>query len=99
MEHAAADRVTVESVSEELEAAGFSDVDFEIHNDVMSYDSGRAFLEDPSVRYFIAPQIEAWLDQLDLASAMEYVGRAIDKYWSETKMEMGISIAAFSARR
>lgn len=99
MEMAAAERVTVESVSEELEAAGFSDIDFEIHNDVIGYDSGRAFLEDPSVRYFIAPQVEAWLDQLDLSSAMEYVGRAIDKYWSDTRMEMGISIAAFSARR
>lgn len=99
MELAAAERVTVESVSEELEAAGFSDIDFEIHNDVIGYDSGRAFLEDPSVRYFIAPQVEAWLDQLDLGSAMEYVGRAIDKYWSDTRMEMGISVAAFSARR
>jgi hypothetical protein len=96
---AAAGRVTVESVSEELENAGFSDIDFEIHNVSISYDSGRAFLEDPSVRYFVTPQVESWLDQLDLASAMEYVGRAIDKYWSEEKMELGISIAAFSARR
>lgn len=96
---AAAGRVTVESVSEELENAGFSDIDFEIHNVSISYDSGRAFLEDPSVRYFVTPQVESWLDQLDLASAMEYVGRAIDKYWSEEKMELGVSIAAFSARR
>jgi ubiquinone/menaquinone biosynthesis C-methylase UbiE len=99
LEQAASERLTVESVSEELESAGFSDVDFEIHNDVIGYDSGRAFLEDPAVRYFIAPQVEAWLDQLDLASAMEYVARAIDKYWSDTKMEMNVSVAAFSARR
>lgn len=99
LQMAASERVTVESISEELEAAGFSDIDFEIHNDVISYDSGRAFLEDPSVRYFIAPQIESWLDQLDLASAMDYVGKAIDKYWSDTRMDLGISIAAFSARR
>jgi SAM-dependent methyltransferase len=99
LEQAAADRLTVESLSEELEAAGFSDVDFEVHNDVIGYDSGRAFLEDPSVRYFIAPQIEAWLDQLDLGPAMEYVARAIDKYWSDTRMEMSLSVAAFSARR
>jgi ubiquinone/menaquinone biosynthesis C-methylase UbiE len=99
LEQAASERLTVESISEELEAAGFSDVDFEIHHDLLGYDSGRAFLEDPSVRYFIAPQIEAWLDQLDLGPALEYVGRAIDKYWSDTRMEMGISVAAFSARR
>ena len=99
LEQAASDRVTVESISEELEAAGFSDVDFEVHNDVIGYDSGRAFLEDPAVRYFIAPQVESWLDQLDLAPAMDYVARAIDKYWSDTRMEMAVSVAAFSARR
>lgn len=96
---AAAGRVTVESISNELENAGFSDIDFEIHNLTISYDSGRAFLEDPSVRYFVTPQVESWLDQVDLASAMEYVGRAIDKYWSEDRMELGVSIAAFSARK
>lgn len=99
LEKAAGERVTVESVSEELEAAGFHDIDFVIQNEKLGYDSGRAFLEDPSVRYFIAPQIEAWLDQTDLASAMEYISRAIDKYWSDTRMEMQLSIAAFSARR
>ncbi len=99
LEQAAAERVTIESLSEELEAAGFSDIDFEIHHDTICYDSGRAFLEDPSVRFFIAPQIEAWLEQVDLGSAMEYVGRAIDKYWSDSRMEMGLSIASFSARR
>lgn len=99
LELAASERLTVESISEELEAVGFSDVDFEVHNDVIGFDSGRAFLEDPSVRYFVTPQVEAWLDQLDLASAFEYVGRAIDKYWSDTRMEMGVSVAAFSARR
>ncbi len=99
LEQAASERLTVESISEELEAAGFSDIDFEVHNDVIAYDSGRAFLEDPAVRYFVTPQVEAWLDHLDLASAFEYVGRAIDKYWSDTKMEMGVSVAAFSARR
>jgi ubiquinone/menaquinone biosynthesis C-methylase UbiE len=99
LEEAASDRVTVESISDELEQAGFSDIDFEVHNDVVGYDSGRAFLEDPAVRYFIAPQVESWLDQLDLAAAMDYVGRAIDKYWSEDRMEMNVSVAAFSARR
>ena len=99
LEKAAGERVTVESVSEELEAAGFTDIDFEIKSEKLGYDSGRAFLEDPSVRYFIVPQIEAWLDQTDLASAMEYISRAIDKYWSDIRMDMQFSIAAFSARR
>lgn len=99
LERAAADRVTIESVSEELEAVGFHDIDFEVVHDVMIYENGRALLEDPAVRYFVVPQIEAWLDQVDLGEAMEYVSRAVDKYWSDSRLEIGLSVVAFSARR
>jgi ubiquinone/menaquinone biosynthesis C-methylase UbiE len=99
LEKAASERVTVESISEELEAAGFSDVDFQMKSETLGYDSGRAFLEDPAVRYFIIPQIEAWLGQMDLATAMDYVARAVDKYWSDARMDLEYSVAAFSARR
>jgi ubiquinone/menaquinone biosynthesis C-methylase UbiE len=98
LEKAAAERVTVESVSEELEAAGFRDIDFEIIHDAMIYENGRALLEDPSVRYFVVPQIETWLDQVDLGDAMEYVSRAVDKYWSESQLELALTVVAFSAR-
>lgn len=98
LEKAASERLTVESVSEELEAAGFRDIDFEIVHDVMIYENGRALLEDPAVRYFVVPQIEAWLDQVDLSDAMEYVSRAVDKYWSDSQLEMALAVAAFSAR-
>jgi len=55
-------------------------------------------LEDPSVRYFVVPQIETWLDQVDLGDAMEYVSRAVDKYWSDCQLEVGLTVVAFSAR-
>ncbi len=98
LERAAAERLTVESLSEELEEAGFKDIDFEVIHDAMTYENGRALVEDPAIRYFVLPQVEAWLDQVDLGDAMEYVGRAVDKYWSDSQLELGLSVAAFSAR-
>ncbi len=98
LERAADERLTIETLSEELELAGFRDIDFEVVHDVMTYENGRALLEDPAVRYFVVPQIEAWLDQVDLGDAMEYVSRAVDKYWSDSRLEMGLTVAAFSAR-
>lgn len=99
LEHAAADRVSIEKLTDELEAAGFRDIDFGVVHETLVYDSGRAFLEDPAVRYFVAPQLESWLEQVDLGVALEYVARAIDKYWSDSRMDLGVSIAALSARR
>lgn len=99
LEHSAAERPTIEMLADELEAAGFRDIDFDVVHESLVYDSGRAFLEDPALRYFITPQLEASLANVDLGAAMEYVARAIDKYWSDSRMELGVSIAAISARR
>lgn len=99
LEMAASERVTIETLSDELEAAGLSDVDFELFTETLGYDSGRSLLEDPATRYLITPQIAYWLEQADISPAMEYVGRAIDKYWSEERMELSVTIAAVSARR
>ena len=99
LEMAASERVTIETLSDELEAAGLSDVDFDLFTETLGYDSGRALLEDPATRFLIAPQIAYWLEQADISPAMEYVGRAIDKYWSEERMELSVTIAAVSARR
>lgn len=99
LEVAASERMTIETLSEELEAAGLSDLDFTLVHDSIGYDSGRSLLEDPATRYLIAPQISHWLEQGDLSPALEYVARAIDKYWSEDRMELSVTVAALSARR
>ena len=99
LEKAAAEHLTIETLSDELESAGLSDVDFALSTETFGYDSGRELLEDPATRYLIAPQIAHWLEQGDLAPALEYVGRAIDKYWSEARLELAVTVAAFSARR
>ncbi len=99
LEAAFAERLTVESLAEELEEAGFVDIDFEIRQKNISFDSGRALVEDPVTRFFILPELEAWLGIEDLSEPARYFVESVDKYWSEEMLEVGVSIVAVSARR
>lgn len=99
LERAAAERVTIENLAVELEDSGLVDVDFEVRQKQLSFDSGRAFIEDPATRYFILPMLETWLGTEDLSTAGRYFVDAIDKYWSEEQFELGVTVAAVSARK
>jgi SAM-dependent methyltransferase len=99
VEYALATRPSIESLSEELEGAGFEDVDVEIRQTFLPFDSGRAFMEDPVTRLQILPELRTWLgEQHDLKKALEYVRDAIDKYWSEAKLELTVNVGCASAR-
>lgn len=98
-EFALATRPSIESISEELETAGFEDVDVEIRHAQLAFDSGRAFVEDPITRLQIVPELKSWLGDRDLRKPLEYVRDAIDKYWSEGKLELTLNIGCASARR
>jgi SAM-dependent methyltransferase len=99
LEAAYAERITVESLAEELEEVGLVDVDFEVRQKTICFDSGRALVEDPVTRFFILPEIQAWLGSDDLSEPARYFVEAVDKYWSEELLEVGVSIVAVSARR
>ena len=90
---------TIETLSEELEAAGFEDVDVEIRHTELPFDSGRAFLEDPVSRLLIVPELRKMLAVDDLQKALDYVRDAIDKYWSETKFELSLNVGCASSRK
>lgn len=91
-------RPTIETLSEELEAAGFDDIDVEVRQASLPFDSGRAFVEDPATRLLILPEIRSWLAASDLARPLEYAREAIDKYWSEGKLELSLNVGCASAR-
>ena len=86
IESALLGRPSIEALSEELEDAGLEDIDVEIRQTQLSFDSGRAFVEDPVSRLLIIPEIRTWLAVSDLHKPLEYVRDAIDKYWSEGKL-------------
>lgn len=91
--------LTVESIAGELEAEGLHDVDFETADLSLVFDSGRSLIDDPTVRFFIAPTLAGWLGRANLDEGLSYVARAVDKYWSDESLELKLKIAAFSARR
>ncbi len=92
-------RPTIETLSEELEVAGLVDVDVEVVSTRLSFVGGRAFLEDPSTRLLIVPELESGLGSFDLSSPLTYVGDAIDEYWAESEFSLTVKIGCASARR
>jgi SAM-dependent methyltransferase len=98
VEFALATRPSIESLSEELESVGFEDIDVEIRQTTIAFDSGRAFIEDPITRLQILPELRTWLGDHDLKRPLEYVRDAIDKYWSEAKLELSVNVGCASAR-
>lgn len=98
LELAIATRPNIESLSDELETVGFDDVDIELRQTTLPFDSGRAFAEDPVSRLLIQPELSSWLGVSDLAKPLDYVRDAIDKYWAESKLELSVTVACASAR-
>ena len=92
-------RPSIEAISEELEQVGLSDVDVEIRQTSLTFDSGRAFVEDPVSRLLILPEVKAWIGVDDVAKPLAYVRDAIDKYWSEGKLELSLNVGCASARK
>ncbi len=92
-------RPSIEALSEELEQVGLSDVDVEIRQTSLTFDSGRAFVEDPVSRLLVLPEVKAWIGVEDVAKPLSYVRDAIDKYWSEGKLELSLNVGCASARK
>lgn len=99
VEEAMAARHSIESWSEEIEESGLEDVDVEIRTTSLTFDSGRAFVEDPVTRLLILPELELTLAGAELDKPMAYARDAIDKYWSEGKFELTLNVGCASARR
>ncbi len=92
------ERPTLETLTDELEAAGFDDVDVELRPFALPFEGGRALLEDAVTRLLILPEIRSWLGAEELRRPLEYVRDAVDKYWSEGKFELSVNVACASAR-
>jgi ubiquinone/menaquinone biosynthesis C-methylase UbiE len=92
-------RPTLESLSEELEAAGFDDVDVDVRQETLSFESGRAFTEDPVARLFVFPELRAAMGIDDFDEALQYLNDAIGKYWSRRDFDVAVVIGTASARK
>jgi len=92
-------RPTLETLSEELEAAGLSDIDVKLQHREIEFESGRGLIEDPATRLLILPEIRTWLHLDKLEGALDYLARAADKYWSEDKLSLSVNVGCASARK
>ena len=99
VEEVMASRPTIESLSDEMELVGLGDVDVEIRHTQLSFDSGRALIEDPVCRLLILPDIIAGLVDMAMERPLEYLRDAIDKYWSASRFELTLNVGCASARR
>jgi ubiquinone/menaquinone biosynthesis C-methylase UbiE len=98
---AAQSRPTIETISEELENAGLSEVDVDVQLIAVSFNNGREFLDDPIARLMVFPELTMLL-QMDpeiVAPCLRYVHDAISKYWSEGVFELTVNVGCASARR
>jgi hypothetical protein len=98
-EAAAVVRPTVEGLTEELQAAGFDEVDVDLRPMSLEFQSGRDLMEDPIMRLLVLPEIWATLGVTDLGPPMRYVEEAINRYWSEEAFELTVNVGCASGRR
>lgn len=99
VDQAFAARPSIETLSEEMEAVGLVDVDVEVVSTELTFSSGRAFIEDPTTRLLIVPELETNLGHFELTSPLTYVCDAIDEYWAEMDFPLTVKIGCASARR
>lgn len=101
VEIGATNRPTPETISDELEAAGFDDVEVDVQLLGVRFESGREFVHHPVFELMVAPDTRAALDLAPAVAldALAYARAAILKYWSEGEFELTVNIAAASGRR
>jgi SAM-dependent methyltransferase len=99
VDRAAVARPTVESLGEELMAAGFDFVEDALRPAVLRFRSGRDFFEDPISRLAILPEIRAEIGAESADAALVYVRDAIDKYWSDGSFELSVNVGCVTGRR
>lgn len=101
VEIAAQSRPTPETLTEELEDAGFDDVTVSLELLSVPFDSGRDFVGHPLLSLVVEPDVTAalGLPKDSLAPALAYVQDAIGKYWSEGPFELAVNLGCVSATK
>lgn len=91
------ERPTAETLSRELEAEGFVDVDVELHRAAMAFGPPDRVLEDPAMRLVVLPDVMATF--IDTGpETLDYVRGAIAKYWSDATFALSVNVACAVGR-
>jgi hypothetical protein len=90
---------SVESLSRELETAGFDYVDVSQRSSTLRFQGGRDFFEDPVARLAIVPDVRAALALDGVDRPLAYVREAIDTYWGGRTFELTVNAGCATGRR
>ena len=96
---AASARPNPETLADQIEGAGFSEVEIVVDLAGIRFENGRDFLEDPIRRLVVGPDIRSSLPEDDVDEAIAYAAEAIGYYWSEIPFELSVNIGLVSARK
>ncbi len=98
-DRAAQSRVSIETLSADLEAAGFVGVDVDVQLLAVPFESGKAFAKSAVARLVVGPDVAELLEGVEPAlreRAVAYAAEAVGKYWSESKFELAVNIGGAS---
>jgi ubiquinone/menaquinone biosynthesis C-methylase UbiE len=97
---AASQRPNPETLTTQIEAAGFVDVEVTLDLVAITFDNGRDFLDDPIARLVVGPDVRSSIPvDGGVDAAWQYATHAIAKYWSEIRFELTVNIGGVSARK
>jgi trans-aconitate methyltransferase len=98
---ATSNRPTPETISDELESVGFTDVDVDVQLLSVRFASGADLVEHAVYELIVAPDARAYLELAPAVvnDALDYVEAAIRKYWSAGELELTVNVGAASGRR
>lgn len=101
IEIAALSRPTPETLSEELESAGFVDITVDVELLSVPFESGKDFAQHPLFRLVVAPHLISalGLPPERTTPALAYIETAVTKYWSEGQFDLTVNLGCASARR
>lgn len=98
VEHLTA-RPTLDGLCSEFETAGFDFVETKTISRSLSFANGRAFFEDPAVRFCILPDLALHHSIAAPERPLAYIKEAIDKYFSDRSFELSLHIGCVTGRR
>lgn len=102
IEIASQSRPTPETLTDDLERLGFTDVAVDVELLSVAFETGKDFANHPLFRLIIAPEIAALIgDPADsvVAAAIDYAKGAIAKYWSEGQFDLTVNLGCAIARK
>jgi SAM-dependent methyltransferase len=98
---ATTNRPTPETITDELETAGFTEVEVDVQLLSLPFESGREFVQHAVFELIVAHEMRASLDVAPalVNDALLYAQQAVQKYWSEGQFELTVNVGCASGRK